>query len=255
MNRKIIVFVTILAAASFPAQADSLTDMKSGYSKELKKQSDVVIKSQKWQSKKVLNEEQSRDLMIEKLWLQSRIDQYEKYIKTVEDNITELKRKKVEITRVSEELEPLLDETVMNLDAFIKGDMPFLNSERHLRMDFLKRSLSDYKVSAGEKLRRILEALQIEAEYGKNIEVTTSDINLNGDTVTVDVARFGRLGLYYLTPDRKSFGYYSHKSGGWQTLDNDHKSELIKAFEIADRKRVMDVIYLPVSAKEVGNAE
>jgi len=249
MIKKVLLFLSIAILLVGTSYARNLNDAKNSYEKEIKKQSSINSANQKWQSKKAQNEEKSMDLTAQKVWLENRIVQYEKYIGTLKDNIAELKRKKLELARVSEELEPFLNETADRIAEFIDNDMPFLKNERRQRLEFLRSSLADYRISAGEKLRRILEALQIEAEYGKNIESSVVEIELNGERVTADVVRFGRLGFYYMSPDKKNFGYYA--AGSWRKLPEKYKSELIKAVEIADRKRVMDVIYLPVSASEV----
>jgi len=233
--------------------AETLKELGDSYSKQLKNQSKISDGNASWQSEKSEKEEQLRELFVQRAWLENRIYQYKKYIVTINDNISELNRKKEELTRIAEELEPYLDETLSRLEDFIASDMPFLSRERSERVDFLRSSLADYRISAGEKLRRILEALKVEADYVKGIEVTTEEINVNGEKLTAGLYRFGRLGYYYMTPDNKNFGYYSLKDMKWVQLDGKYKSEIIKAAEIAERKRMMEVIYLPVSAKEAAN--
>jgi hypothetical protein len=243
--------LAFLAASS--VTAETLNELGESYSEQLKKQSEISSGNARWQGEKSEKEEKLRELYIQRTWLENRIYQYKKYIVTINSNISELNRKKEELTRIAEELEPYLDETLKRLEDFIASDMPFLRRERSERLDFLRGSLADYRISAGEKLRRILEALKVEADYVKGIEVTTEAINVNGEELTAGLYRFGRLGYYYMTPDNKNFGYYSLQDMKWVQLDGKYKNEIIKAAEIAERKRMMEVIYLPVSAREAVN--
>lgn len=251
MKIKLLLPLLLLVLTFTDSMAENLGGLNSSYTGELKKQSEINSKNMKWQSEKAQEEEKLRELISQRIWLENRISQYQKYITTLNENIEELQRKKTELARAAEELEPYLDETLSRLSAFIAQDMPFLKTEREARLEFLSASLADYKISAGEKLRRVLEALKVEADYVKGIEVTTEEIAAGGETFTADLFRFGRLGWYYMTPDRKSFGYYSKESGGWVALSEEYKREIIKAAEIAERKRMMELIFLPVSAPKV----
>lgn len=250
MKNKILLFLVFLAFSS-SGHSSELTEMHGSYSKELKNQKKIVGKNQKWLSRKADNEEKVRDLVAQRIWLENRVSQYEKYIETLNANIAELKRKKEELAKVSHELEPYLDSIMERLETFISDDISFLSEERSNRISFLKSSLADYKISSGEKLRRVLEALQIEADYSKNIESSIGNITINDETITAKLIRFGRLGYYFISPDQSRFGFYSFKEGKWVELSKSYKNEIIKAMDISERKRAMDVIYLPVSAEEV----
>ncbi|ADD68378.1 conserved hypothetical protein [Denitrovibrio acetiphilus DSM 12809] len=248
-----VLFLTIFAVTgSFAAE---LTNLNKTFKSEVDKQSELNSKNVKFQGEKAGNEEKIREMNSQKVWLEKRIEQYERYIVTIRENIEELKRKKDELAKIAEELEPYLDETVDRLNGFVAEDIPFLEEERRARLNMLRTSLADYKLSAGEKLRRVLEALQVESEYGKSIESRVTELEIDGSMLTAEVIRFGRLGYYYMTPDKKRYGYYSYNEQKWIDMEEKYKSELVKAVEIADRKRVMEVIYLPVSAKGVQNVK
>jgi len=55
---------------------------------------------------------------------------------------------------------------VDTLDKFVAEDLPFLKEERTQRVEILKHLLTDPQTGVAEKYRRILEAYQIEADYG-----------------------------------------------------------------------------------------
>ena len=52
------------------------------------------------------------------------------------------------------------------LEESVARDLPFLTEERSLRLASLRQELVRPDIAGAEKLRRLLEALQIEAQYG-----------------------------------------------------------------------------------------
>ncbi|MBW2011938.1 MAG: DUF3450 family protein, partial [Deltaproteobacteria bacterium] len=76
-----------------------------------------------------------------------------------------------EISRISEELIPYLEDVYNRLAALVENDPPFLREERQNRIKNLRKVLDDDQVSASEKFRKMTEALFVEAEYGNTVEV------------------------------------------------------------------------------------
>ena len=75
-----------------------------------------------------------------------------------------------EIETTSREVLPMMQKMVATLDQFVKLDVPFLPEERTNRIAALKDMMTRADVSVSEKYRRIVEAYQIEIEYGRTIE-------------------------------------------------------------------------------------
>ena len=102
---------------------------------------------------------------------------------------------------------PLIVRMIDVLDEFVSVDTPFLEAERSLRIEELRNLLAQPDVPTSEKYRRVTEAYQIELEYGHTIEAYEGEIDLQGEVLTVNFLRFGRLGLYYMTLDGQEIGF------------------------------------------------
>ena len=154
------------------------------------------------------------------------------------------------------DLEPYLEKIYRRLEGFVAGDLQFLHEERTRRLAFLRSSLDDYRVKLSEKLRRMLEALQVEANYGRSIGKTEGVLSLGGEKSGVNFIRVGRLSLFFLSEDHEKAGYLDTKTGKWKLLDHKYARELSKAIEMAERKRAIELVDLPVGKwKDVSSAE
>ena len=97
--------------------------------------------------------------------------------------------------------------------------MPFLLEERTNRVDGLQKLMTQADVSISEKYRRIIEAYQIELEYGRTLEAYEGLIGEGTDARTVDFVRLGRVSLMYQTLDGTETGYWNAEEKKW-TVDN-----------------------------------
>ena len=188
---------------------------------------------------------------IERLEAQKRLllwkkEKMEKYVADLKERIAELKRRTMELKKINQELEPYLDETVKRLREFIKGDLPFLMEERQKRLFALQSGLDSYDAGIAEKLRRVLEALRIEVDYGGQVEVTEEQITLADGPRTVRLFRLGRLALFYRTLDGKEIGRFNPETGQWEKLPSHFSREVERAMEMAARRRAADLLKLPI---------
>jgi hypothetical protein len=92
----------------------------------------------------------------------------------------------------------------------------------------------------------IMEALQVETEYGRTVEVYQEAIDLNGEKIVVDILRLGRLSLFFQTPDGKLVGHYDRVTNKWVSLASRYRRDINKAVEIARRERSIDLVKLPI---------
>ena len=101
------------------------------------------------------------------------------------------------------------------LDKVIDLDIPFLKDARTARIANLDELLLRADITTAEKFRKVFEAYQIEANFGKTIENYPGYIVLDGNELAVDFFRLGRLGLYYRTPNGKETGFWNINTNSW----------------------------------------
>jgi multidrug efflux pump subunit AcrA (membrane-fusion protein) len=156
-----------------------------------------------------------------------------------------------EASRVKKELRVTLEGIAGRLEEFVSNDLPFLESERSRRIKELKTSMLDPDVPLAEKTRKTLEALEVELDYGRRLEVTEESVRIDGREVAVDVLRVGRLSLFCRSPDGSTLGRYVPAKESWQPLAARHEASISKAMEIARQQRPADMIKLPLGRLEV----
>jgi hypothetical protein len=118
--------------------------------------------------------------------------------------------------------------------------------ERKSRIDYLKKEIVKPDVSDADKLRRLLEALQIEMNYGSTVEVTQQKIDLGGDELFVDLLRVGRVSVFWRTPDGKRCGEYDRGTRRWVELPGKYNRNIGTAMDMATRMRPVELLDLPL---------
>lgn len=146
----------------------------------------------------------------------------------------------------------LLDKMFQELQAFIAADIPFRDpigdseDSRKDRMQRLGELMADTGVTVAEKYRRLLEAYQIEIEYGRSMAAYTGVL---ADGRKADYVRIGRVALLYRTEDGTEAGYWDHQQKQW-TVDNDYRSTVLTALRVARKELAPDVIQIPIPAAQ-----
>ena len=151
-----------------------------------------------------------------------------------------------EIEVVRQNLVPLMVEMVDVLEQFIELDQPMLKEERLARLSELQTNLTRSDVEIAEKYRRVIEAYQIEAEYGQTIEAYEGTVQLEDRNLTVDFLRVGRLGLYFLSLDRQTGGLWDPRRADWRPLLGEELDAVNFAVRVARKQAPPNLIELPL---------
>jgi hypothetical protein len=105
-------------------------------------------------------------------------------------------------------------------------------------------------VEDSEKYRRIMEAYQIENEYGRTIEVYQDTLSIDGEERTLDFLRVGRVALLYQTLDGEEVGAWDQQAREWVELPSEYSDSVRKGIRIARKQLAPDMIRVPVAAPE-----
>jgi hypothetical protein len=155
-----------------------------------------------------------------------------------------------EVTVIQRQIVPLMDRMIAGLEQFVDLDVPFLEEERKGRVDTLKTLLERQDVTVAEKYRRVMEAYQIENEYGRTIENYKGSLEVDGLVREVDFLRIGRVALIYQTTDGQRQGVWDQKAGEWKALDSEYRNRIRQGFRVARRQIAPELLILPFPAPE-----
>jgi hypothetical protein len=177
--------------------------------------------------------------------------QVETLISSQQGEISNLENQIENATSIGREVTPLMLRMIDALDAFIKLDVPFLKKERAKRVADLEEMMNRADVAESEKYRRILEAYQIENEFGRTIEAYKGELTMKDKKQrTVNFLRVGRVALVYLTLDEKEAGLWNKDTKSWEELPGEYRSSIKKGLRIARKQTAPDLIRIPVFAPE-----
>ncbi len=176
--------------------------------------------------------------------------QLSKLIASQEAELASLDQQIANVTVIGREVTPLMLRMVDGLDQFIQLDVPMLPKERTERLAGLRELMDRADVEDSEKYRRIMEAYQIENEYGRTIEVYQDTLTMDGQERTLDFLRVGRISLLYQTLDGEEVGAWDQAQRKWVKLGSEYRDSIRKGVRIARKQLAPDMIRVPVSAPE-----
>jgi hypothetical protein len=174
-------------------------------------------------------------------------DQLALQVQSQVDEIASYDRQLGEIEHTSRAVMPMIQTMLDRIDRFVELDLPFLLKERRERIAKLKEVMGRADVTISEKYRRVVEAYQIELDFGRTLEAY--DDTLEGDPQgrTVKFLRVGRVALLYQTLDGEETGYWDATKKGW-VVDNSYRHAVRDGFSVALKQGAPELIVSPISA-------
>ncbi len=150
---------------------------------------------------------------------------------------------------INRQIFPLMERMIDALEQSINLDIPFLMDERTNRVSNLKDIMSRSDVSVAEKFRKVMEAYQIENDYGSSNEDYKQSLTIEGATRSFNMLRVGRIGLYFQSDDSKITGRWDNAAREW-VIDNSARNEVRKGLRISRDLIAPELINVPVPAAE-----
>jgi hypothetical protein len=254
MIQRILITMALFMLLGIPSAfgQQSPEQVQEKVTQVMNTESDVNKEAEEWLWEKQAVIQEIRDEKYRVTWLQYRQEKNRQYIAKAKQNIEDLEFKKDELNKLRRELEPYLEGVILRLEDFIAQDLPFLPGERDKRIAALKTSMDNYDLALSEKLRRVFEeGLQIETQYGSLVEAIEGEtLNIEGVETQVIILMLGRLGMFYMSLDEEQIGVYNQKTGQWEPLPDNMVRDISLAVEIAEAKRTVEIVKLPLGAVE-----
>ena len=176
-------------------------------------------------------------------------EQLARQVKSQDAEVASLEEQLSALQVTEREVQPLMAQMVETLDQFVTLDAPFLLQERAKRVATLKEMMERADVAIAEKYRRILEAYQIELEYGRTLDAYQGRLGDGDDARIVDFVRLGRVSLMYQTLDGTETGYWNQGKRQWQREDGFAK-QVKDALHVAKKIGAPDLLRVPVPAPQ-----
>ena len=164
--------------------------------------------------------------------------------------IADLSAELRQLNLVSRDVTPLMLRMIDALEEFVAVDLPFLTDERTDRIERLRRTMIRSDVTEAEKYRVIMEAYQVENDYGRTIEAYRSTLERDGHEVTVDFLRIGRIVLVYQTLDGQEAGVWSQRDRAWLPLESEHLPAVRQGLRVARKLEAPDMLHMPLPVLE-----
>ena len=176
--------------------------------------------------------------------LQRQITNQERRIADIDESISE-------VTVIQRQMMPLVIRMIDGLEQFIQLDVPFELDERMARLEFLRDNVDRSDITVAEKFRQVLEAYNIELQYGRGVETYSDTIEINGVVRDVDFLRVGRVSLVYQTTDGEESGVWNASTQSWDPLPSgDYATAIRKGVRIAKKQATIELLNMPVAAPE-----
>ena len=247
MALRIALSVALLLPASLSI-ADTLTDIqRTGSAK--------VIEGKASQNRVDRLSATTQGQLREYRLLQKQIEGLETYNKQLSKQIQnqqELIKKYdtsiSEVASIERQMTPLVVKMVKSLTDFIELDMPFHMTERRERLSRMEENLVAADINVAEKFRQIIEAYQIENEYGRKVDSYQDIAIIDGVGFEVDVLRVGRIALVSQTKDTTITAAWDNNTKSWQRLDNSvYRNAVREGLKMANKQAPIGMLVLPIS--------
>jgi len=169
--------------------------------------------------------------------------------KVVESQVREIASLEEQLGRVDEitaVMVPMMLDMIDDLEAFIEADLPFRIDERRQRIANLKSVLSRADVVPAEQYRLIIDAYQRELEVGNTVSSWTDQVLIDESPTDVDMFRYGRVSLVYLTRDDRKAARWDRETRSWVKLDSSYNQQIRTAIRAADDLIQPEILFGPV---------
>ncbi|MCP5144375.1 MAG: DUF3450 domain-containing protein [Gammaproteobacteria bacterium] len=184
------------------------------------------------------------------------IARYNEYLQSQmsgqEAQIADLEAQLAAMDATAIDVQPLLKRMYDTLAEAIDNGVPFIDPNpngdgsdlRSNRIEHIRGLMQQETVNPGELYRRLMEAYQIELEYGRTMAAYDGKLP---DGREVEFLRMGRISLMYRTKDGQESGYWDNQAAQF-VADAQYARAILNALLMAKKELAPDLITVPVPA-------
>ncbi|WP_345335874.1 DUF3450 domain-containing protein [Ferrimonas pelagia] len=182
------------------------------------------------------------------------LEHYNDYVATLvadqEARMASLQEQINGIERTKQGVVPLMSRMIDSLEQFVAMDVPFLQEEREKRVARLHEVMGDSNVSTSEKYRLVLDAYQIENEYGNKMGAYEGKLTIDGTEIVVDFFRLGRVVFLAQSLDQENAWLWDNDARQWNALSHESMRAVTNAIKMGRNQAAPDLLKLPVKTAE-----
>ncbi len=178
-----------------------------------------------------------------------------RYNASLTRNITaqqrQLERLRLDIENVSglqRGMQPLMEDMLATLGDLVEADLPFNLDDRQDRVARLNKVMGDPNMSAAQRYRLIVEAYQIENEYGRTIGTYEGSIDDGGTLRTGEFLRVGRIALMFKTADDSVLKIWDKDQKAYVNLNKSYLPDVRLGLRMAKEQTAPGLLPVPVKA-------
>lgn len=202
-------------------------------------------------------QEQTQDIVIE---YRAVVDETEinkvyndhvaKLVAAQNAEISSLEGQIAEIENTKRNVVPLMYRMIDMLEQFVNADIPIKIERRKARVTKLRDLMINPNVSTSEKYRQVLEAYELEKEYGSAVEAWQATEIFDGEEITADFVHVGRIALVAQSKDLKNAWVWNNNSRNWEKLGDEYLKDITLTIRMARKQAPYELIKLPIFAAE-----
>jgi hypothetical protein len=163
----------------------------------------------------------------------------------------QLERLRLDIENVSglqRAMQPLMEDMLASLGDLVEADLPFNIDERRERVERLNKVMGNPEMSAAQRYRLIVEAFQIENEYGRTIGAYEGSIDDGGTLRTGEFLRVGRVALMFKTADDSVLKIWDKDQKAYINLNKSYLPDVRLGLRMAKEQTAPGLLPVPVKA-------
>jgi seryl-tRNA synthetase len=177
-------------------------------------------------------------------------EQIEQQLQSQAEEIASLEEQIAALDATAVDVQAILQRMFDELVQFVQNDVPFFKQERDERIERLTELMASVEASPSEKFRRLIEAYQIEMEYGRTMSAYRQTLDDGRDA---EMVRLGRVALMYRVVDGGETGYWDRDNKQF-VADPASARQIEEALSIAKEERAPDLIIVPLPAPQGGRS-